>query len=481
MNNIKNFIKNFGIYGFGEVFVKALSFILYPIYAAALTTQEFGIVGIASLTQGVLIQLVIAGTSLAAFNFYHSRPNEREQYYSTIFIFLVLSGTFWLIVIETLGPRVVEIVTGYDIYNPYIRIVSVAAILGGVFMTIPKATAKTSKNPREYVLITSGEKIFNHVGSLIFIFPLALAAKGYLLGHLFGVIVVSSYCLIRLKRMIKLKFSKNALSETLRYSLPVLPHSLSYLLLTMIDRVMLSRMSDLGIVGIYTVGYGLALGLFSILNAGDNTIMPDFASETDEKKISKLISRYFLLATFGALSFQLGIGLVFNYLFPDTYASAESIFPWLSTAAVFYALYLVSINVMTQFYETTKLLPLFTGGAVGLNIASNIVLIPNFGMVGAAISTTISYLLLAVLPFLYTSILLDFPYERSRIITCIIISIPLIFLPRIIGASSLLSNIVIRIVVIVVFFSILNKIDFWDKEEMKKKQKIVRYILNLWK
>jgi O-antigen/teichoic acid export membrane protein len=84
-----------------------------------------------------------------------------------------------------------------------------------------------------------------------------------------------------------------------------------------------------------------------------------------------------------------------GYLVGKAYWEGLSIVPVILLSYVFYGVY---INLMAGIYieKKTKYLPYITGGAAIINVAANFILIPVMGMMGAAITTLISYITMSV-------------------------------------------------------------------------------------
>jgi O-antigen/teichoic acid export membrane protein len=67
----------------------------------------------------------------------------------------------------------------------------------------------------------------------------------------------------------------------------------------------------------------------------------------------------------------------------------------------------------------TKVLALLAGVAAAINIGLNFVLIPPFGMVGAAVATAVAYAVLAALNFQVAQRYYRTPYERQKVLTAL--------------------------------------------------------------
>lgn len=124
MPRLRKLVRLTSIYTLGKVTVAVLGFLLLPLYTRALTPAEYGIIGLALLAGNGVQKLFSLGLDAAAFNFYHRYDGaERESFYSTLFLFLLVLGVAILVVIEVFGRPVFALALGRDTYDPYIRIV----------------------------------------------------------------------------------------------------------------------------------------------------------------------------------------------------------------------------------------------------------------------------------------------------------------------------------------------------------------------
>ncbi|GCF10416.1 hypothetical protein KDI_39800 [Dictyobacter arantiisoli] len=97
-------------------------------------------------------------------------------------------------------------------------------------------------------------------------------------------------------------------------------------------------------------------------------------------------------------------------MFPPAYASAEMIIPFIALANVFYGLFeLFMVGVLLR--EKVRFTILFLPLAAVVHIALNCLLIPNYGIVGAAISTLVAYLLLACVAYFVNQRIYPLPFE----------------------------------------------------------------------
>jgi len=478
LGRLKELFRLTSIYSIGKIGVAVIGFALYPVYTQYLTPAQFGIIGLAVLVGSGSRHLFSLGTRAAAFNFYHRYEGEdREVFYTTLFVFITALSLGWLLVLEAVGPVLFQILFEEQLYDPYIRIVLLATALTATFHLIPKQRFRAAERAQLFVGMDLATTLTRHSIGLVAVIILSFGVTGYLLGQLAGAALVGLAGLVVIGRRMTPRLSAAMLRETLVYSLPMFPHFYSHFVISMADRVLLSQFSTLEAVGIYTIGYTLASALRMFISAANSAIMPEFARANEDDtafdRLADTSTYYLLFAAVVTVGFSLFMPMFINSFFSEEYHGAISILPWLALGFFSVALYLVPMNVLSQTQRETRIVPILTIAAAASNIGLNLLLIPPLGIVGAAISTLGAYLLLATLVFLVSQRYhaVEYQYRRVGMVVASMVTIvgAEIALPRI----PITYDILVRTVLLVLFFLILTGVGFWTDEE----RQIVRQVV----
>jgi len=91
-----------------------------------------------------------------------------------------------------------------------------------------------------------------------------------------------------------------------------------------------------------------------------------------------------------------------------------NIIPIVLTAYLFYGIY-VNLTVGVYIQKKTRYMALFTGLAAITNVGSNFYLMPHYGIMGAAVATLLSYLVMAITIFVANQKIYYVPYEYGRL------------------------------------------------------------------
>ena len=218
---------------------------------------------------------------------------------------------------------------------------------------------------------------------------------------------------IRGKSFWNTKYIKFCLSLTL----PLIVHGIGHLIFSQSDRIMLQKMHGEDVLGIYSVTFNLCAVLTIIYGATNVSWIPfyfDFKKQNKKEEILAHSRRYLKFYTLISIGFILLSYDVYKIMAPSEYYDGMKIIPLFVLSNFFSFIYLFPVNY--EFYEKkTKLIPVATFTAALINIAINWLLIPNYGLLGAAIGTLVAHFLLYVFHEIMACIIGKEEYEYRRI------------------------------------------------------------------
>lgn len=192
------------------------------------------------------------------------------------------------------------------------------------------------------------------------------------------------------------KFRLPVAKELLFNGWPVLLGSIVSMICLRIDQVMLGQISDAKELGIYAAAVRVAELWFFIPSAIIASVFPNIirAREVDEAEFYKRLQKLFNFLAFAGYAVAIPVTFlgpfVINLLYGEAYAAAAPMLVILIWSDLFINLamargaYLFAMNWVWILFWVNVL-------AAVVNIALNLVLIPYYGGIGAAIASCISY------------------------------------------------------------------------------------------
>lgn len=162
-----------------------------------------------------------------------------------------------------------------------------------------------------------------------------------------------------------------------------------------LDFLMLERMTDLTQVGLYAAAYRVTNSVETLPLLVMGTVYPLLARHKDDRARLRRIYQQSLLYLVG-LGLAVGLGVtalapvIVRLLFGHGYAGTTAALRVLVWSSVCVYAFLTSNNLLLGAGRERRLLVLYAVGAA-LNLGLNLLWIPRFGIVGAALATTTSY------------------------------------------------------------------------------------------
>ena len=373
----------------GNFSSKILSFLIVPIYTAVLTTQEYGVVDTLSTTISLLYPFFTLLISEAVLRFALDKNEDPKQ---------VFSIGFWVTILGFLAALAVSPVfflfDNLKGYYFYFMLYYFATTLQMVLNYFIRGIERVKLFALNGFLVTFVYLILN----IIFLLVLKIGVHGYFLAliisSLFG--SVFTWICARLHRYLicPWRMDKSLIKQMLRYSVPMIPNSISWWISTSADKYILIFFHGYALAGVYATSQKIP-SLFAMigtifLNAWQISAVEDFGSEQSRLFYSDIYRKYSSLNIVVVSAFICGTQLLSRILFASEYYEGWVYTPVLLFSFVFHAL----AGFLGTIYTSAKETKFLFGSAVAAalaNIVLNIMLIPNFGAMGAALATLISY------------------------------------------------------------------------------------------
>lgn len=417
MNKINELRRNTIIIALANLGSKLIAFILAPAYSYYMTVDEYGLMDIINTTVSLVLPFICFDIYEATFRFSNEKKYSREAVFSTSIA--VMFPSFVVGIGGIIFSQICKI------NFKYINIIICITILGALNMIL----AQYIRGKQEMLKFAlSG--IVSSVGMLfsnfIFMVYLQLGIKGWLLSFLISKVVECIYlCSVSdFINTFRIRYIQiNYLKEFLKFCLPLLPTTIMWWIMSLSDRYMLAVYSGTVATGIYAVANKLP-SLLSVLEnifyqAWQTTAINSVYDANRDKLYSKVFNKYIQIMVMGVLGILIVSESMVLILFEKSYSEAYRYIPLLVIAVVIHALngnlgslYSVFKNTKGAFYSTLI-------GAL-MNIILNIFFIPKFGIMGAALTTFISYVVTLLYRFMDTKKFVRIDIDLETVIISII-------------------------------------------------------------
>lgn len=427
----KKELKAGGLYLFGNIFDKAITFITVPIFTRLLSTADYGV--ITTYFSWVSIFSVIITLSLgesvrtAMIDFKY----DKDGYISSIFGLGSLSA-----IIITLILCLSSELIGFGYSTKLVLLCCVHSYAVSIIVTIQwryvmelcyLKRALVQSLPNLIIIILSAIliPIFDTERYLGRIYPNVVV-----LG-IIALIYVEIY-FWKKKKVINLSYWKYALA----FSIPIIFHTLSSVILAQADRTMISLFRNDGETGIYGLAYQFGNIPLVVTTTCENLWLPWFTNkmiENDKKSINKMSVYYINFVALVCAEIILISPEILKIMTIKEYYSAIYIIGPIVTSTYF--MFLATLSVDLEYYtKRTKSIAINTTFVAGVNILLNIFFIPRYGAVAAAYTTLVSYIVLFVLHYCNSKKIEEELFETKMYI------IPIVFMITVMVGTNYLMN-----------------------------------------
>lgn len=394
MNKYRKLIVNTLLMGLGTFSSKILVFLLMPLYTRVLSTADYGTVDLLVQMSNLMLPLVSAGILNAIIRFGLDRSSEKSDVFTTGL--LVIFGGFAVFLLFSPLLSRVSATTGY---TQLIYLYVLTSLLRSLCSQFVRAQERVRLYALDGVMATMTVIGFN----ALFLVVWRLGITGYMLAT-----VASDFCSAlflflygRLWRFIRLRRGMGRLSrEMIRYSVPLIPTTVFWWITNVSNRFIVTEMLGAGYNGLYAASYKVPTVVNLVSNIFIEAWQMSAVTDGEGKGRGEFFSN--VLGAFQAVVFLCASGLILFSKFIMWLLVAESFYPaWeyvpiLVMATAFSCL--VSFLGSVYMVEKRSVLSLLTTmvGA-GLNVLLSFILIPFFGVNGAAFAMFASYFIVFLL------------------------------------------------------------------------------------
>ncbi len=480
LNTLKDIVKHSFIYGLGSLLSKFLGVILLPIYTRFLTPADYGILSLLVITGSITGIIVKLGLNSALFREIIYHESEKAKALSTTLYFLILESAIFFGILVFFSSSISKLIFRSIEQSELLKFIFITRFLD-TFRIIAMTKLRIGNRSKAYATLSVINFLIGVLLNIYFIVILRRGVEGLVIAGLIGSSFFTIISLFIMWNNLKVSFSPQILKRMLRFGVPLVPVGLSSYLMTSADRYFLQHFSTTTEVGLYSIGYKIGL-IMSLIVQSFQLAWPskkfEIAKQPNaESNLSKILTYYLFSMGFIGLAISLfSREILFIMTTPEFY-KAYIVVPLIVLSYIFYGMRFIT-NIALAVQNKMKYVPPIIIGSAGLNLYFNYLLIPRYGMMGAAIATIISYLVLVIVQTVVNLHFWYIPYEYKRLLKIIIIWIGTYGIGFIIELPTIWLNLTFKLVLLLLFPLILYFLHFFEPQEIKAIKKIVNSELN---
>ena len=392
MKQEKELIKNTFIIAMGKFSTQIVSFLLVSLYTAKLTTQEYGSYDLIVTIITFITPFITLTLEESMFRFLIDAKNKKEekciitQTVLTILTMLAIACVFIFLIIKLFSINTTKL------FIPYVIAVVLMAMMNALVRGLGKIKLYSLSN---FIL-----SILTIVLNIVLILGTNLKVDGLLLSVIIANLIMVGFLAVRLhlKRYINPKLvNRKLMKEMFAYSIPLIPHSLSWTIINLSDRVIVTSFLGTASNGIYAISNKFPTIINTVYNyfaiAWKESAAKALHDDESHKYYNKIYVSLRNLVYSATVVVIAVVPFIFGILINKSYSQAYLYIPIL-VLSVYFSNMASFYGGIFSAYKQTKIIGSTTLVAAIINLAINLIFIKLFGIYAAAISTLISSIFL---------------------------------------------------------------------------------------
>lgn len=404
MTELKQLLRQSSHYLFGLLASLALGFVSFPIYTRVFSVSDYGLIDFAQKIVLLVVALSKCGLQNSALRFYNREkfaadPTAERQYYSTMFFSVMApaaSVTLLFIAVIHWAPR--------SVVDAGLNVVLMMAA-GLIFLRAAQSMLwsflRIEERTKAYNVVSLIMRAAT-IAAVCALLPLLGASVAtYFAATLLVEAVVVAFLTVPLFRrgLARLTQVDSTMARAaFVFGLPLVLQEIAGLVLDSGDRVMIRHFLNDYALGLYSVAYGLATYVNTLVMAPLGlAILPIYMklwnAEGREKTIQFLsqgLDGFLIAAALIMTLAAAGARDAVTLLASSRYSGAERLIPTLVAGLLIYTAQ-VFLNAGLLIHKQTGKMAAILGWSAALNLALNWFLLPRIGLQAAALATLAAY------------------------------------------------------------------------------------------
>lgn len=396
-------VKAVSWYSITNFFLKGVTFLTIPIFTRLLSTSDYGLVSLYNTWVSIFSIFIGLSMSESIRRAKYDFNDDYDGFTSSVSFLSVLIFLIYFIVFYVIGDEIVQL-TSLPTKLFFIMLIQ------SYFSFITDLTITKFRFQYKYktVSIINILTAILSVGLSIFLIINIYNEDSYL-GKIYGSAIPLTvtgfgfliYILLKGKKFVNIDYWKYAIL----LSSPLILHNLSNMLNNQFDRIIINQYAGESAVGVYSFAYNVGSIVTVIAVSLSQAWLPWFFEKYNNGEFDLIRSRAIIYRNVFSYAYVIILMVsteLIKLMADESYWVGLDVIPWVFMAYYFQFLYAFEVNIEFAL-KKTKLISIATMFSAIINVVLNLVFIPKYGYIAAAVTTTISYFLLFVFHYLITS------------------------------------------------------------------------------
>lgn len=418
-NKLKSFFKGSAILILSNICLKAINFFLLPLYTDHLTPHMLGVSDTVTSFTGLLFPILVMGLDSAYSAFYFDKDDHKrsQKVYNSIIFMMVLIGLIPVVGCAFAGP-LASLIFG----TVEAKTVIWVALLSVTFNLwyLPFSLEIRLQNRMTIFGILTVLASLSMIGlNILFVSILKMGEMSLILSS--TIVNLLQLLLFGLCAKTKINFKEidfHLIKNMLRFAIPLIPTVIAMWLLNLSDRYVLLYFHGETAVGIYGIGSRFVV-LMNVVISAVSMAYTTFAYSNIDNPEAKNQYRVVLNLMYVAL---IGMGFtlaLFSKELISIMTSTAYVTAYKPMRDMMFSQIIYGVSTITGygiFFAKKSQYSLYsTIAGATVNLVLNIVFIPKYGIVAAAATTLVGYIVMFVINYYFSKKLYPCDYGMKLI------------------------------------------------------------------
>ncbi len=451
MSKLKELFSDTVVYGISSVLARFINYLLVPLYTFEFATDQYGIVGLVYAGIAILNVIFTLGMESAYLRYAKDRE-EAAHWFKSLQVFLLGASILIVALLWLSSPLIKPLISLQE--NSSIYWMMLGILLFDTLSIVPFAELRLVRRAKLFAVLRVLNVHINISLNIYLIFVEGYGIEAVFISNLAASAITALLASLSTIKLYAGSLQVDKLKTALVFGLPFVPAGIAHVINETLDRFFLKEMDPASvnllygssytpddIVGIYNACYKLAVFMLLFIQMFRMAWQPFFMRHSDDAEAPLTFASVFNFYNLFAGLIFIGVGLFVNdivrisvpilgadiNLIDKKYWLGLNIVPILLMAYWFQGMYMnFSAGIFIK--NQTKRLPQVTLTGAFITIIGNLALVPRLGMEGSAWATLISYGVMALMLYRYSTKSFSVPYSIIRTFLILLIAASVIII-----------------------------------------------------
>lgn len=389
------FLKDSIVYLIPTVISRGLALILLPLYTRVLSPADYGSLDLLVVFAGIVKLTVALEVTQGVARFFGSEqdPVKKIAYASSALWFSVFAYSVFAAVALLFSKQLAPLVMGQEGLNRAYQLGIVFIWISGIFYLVQNQF-RWELRSRRYAELSLIMAVVTGIVSIGLTYGMEWGLEGLIIGMIVGAAVPTCVALGAYENSFRLVIDRPSLVEMLKFSYPLVFSSIAVWITLYADRLMINHFLSVDDVGLYGVAYRVAsivgFAMLGFQSALTPLIYTHYQSPDTPDKLARIFRIFVFIALIGVLVLSVSVDYLLLLLTTTEYFGAALLVVILMPGILLSNMYIFMPGASIE--KKTHLIVVINIAGGLLNIGMNVLLIPTYGLTGAAIATSGSFL-----------------------------------------------------------------------------------------